>query len=101
MIVLFGAYLAYGTYKTYKPLKASPGGLEETISVSVMKLVDLAFRLAYIGVIVWAGGILVRNNVEAYKPPPRRAVRASHHRLRRRGSHHSPLASGGLRWGGL
>lgn len=69
IVVLAGAYLAYAAYKSYRPLEASPGGIEETISVSVMKLVDLAFKLAYIGVIVWAGGILLRNGVEAYKPP--------------------------------
>jgi hypothetical protein len=69
VVVLAGAYLAYAAYKSYKPLKASPGGIEETISVTVMKLVDLAFKLAYIGVIVWAGGILLRNGIEAYKPP--------------------------------
>ncbi len=66
-LVLFGAYLAYAAYTAYKPLAVKGGSLESVVSVSVMKLVDLAFKLAYIGVIVWAGGILLKNGIEAYK----------------------------------
>ncbi len=66
IVVLFGAYLAYQAYQAYKPLRGG-GSLEETISTSVMELVNLAFKLAYIGVIVWAGGILLRNGVDAFK----------------------------------
>ena len=64
IVVLLGVSLAYKAYTGYKPLKPSSQSLNEAITGATFDLVNIAAKIGYIALIVWAGGLLMARDIE-------------------------------------
>ncbi|MEM4717655.1 MAG: hypothetical protein QXE81_02710 [Desulfurococcaceae archaeon] len=60
--------IAYQSFYGYKLPEIRGSNLDETIASLVSTLVDIAVRLGFLGVTVWAGAILLKYGIQAYKP---------------------------------
>ncbi len=63
VIILLGVAYAFNSYKNYKPLLPKGNTLEEAITNSTFDLVNLAAQLAFLGVGIWGGAILLREGL--------------------------------------
>jgi len=59
-IILVGVGFAFYAFYNYKPLLPAGGGLEEAITSSTFDLINLAAQIAFLGVGIWGGSILLR-----------------------------------------
>jgi len=64
-IVVFGAFLAYDAYNTYKPVLPRAESLEQAITNTSYELVNLVLKLGFLGVMIWAGSVLLNHGVSA------------------------------------
>ncbi len=61
----FSFYEAYNAYLNYKPVMPSAGeDLAQAVSSASFELINLAARLAFIGIMVWAGAVVLKYGVE-------------------------------------
>jgi len=64
LLVVMAAVVAYGSFYGYRLPAIQASTLEESIALLVGALVDIATRLGFLGVIVWAGSVLLRYGVQ-------------------------------------
>jgi len=80
VIVLYGAYLAYDAYMNYAPVLPKARSLDEAITNTSYELINLVIKLGFLGVMIWAGGLLVKHGlsatIEAHKSDRGAAVRS-------------------------
>ncbi len=69
LIVLLGAFYAFYAYKNYEPILPRGNTLEEAITNSTYDLVNLAAQLAFLGLGIWAGAVLVREGLKHLHSP--------------------------------
>lgn len=60
-IVLFGVYLAYGAYETYRPVLPKATSLDEAVTNTTYELLNLVVKLGFLGIVVWGGGLLMKH----------------------------------------
>jgi len=65
IIIVAGVYLAYNAYQEYKPILPKAASLDEAITNTAYELVNLVLKLGFLGIIIWAGGILLKHGVHA------------------------------------
>jgi len=63
IIVIAGAVIALDAYNTYKPILPQASRLDEAITNTVYELLNLAIKLGFIGVFIYAGGLLLKHGV--------------------------------------
>jgi len=78
LIVIFSAILGIYMFYTYSPLLPAGGTLEESLSFTVYELMNIVIRIAFLGIAIWAGAILMSKGIEMgkrpspeYPPPPK------------------------------
>ena len=65
VMVGFSFYEAYYAYMNYKPVIPSAGeDLAQAVSSASFELINLAARLAFIGIMVWAGSVVLKYGVD-------------------------------------
>jgi len=62
-LIVYGAYLAYSAYVSYSPLLPKAQSLTEAITNTAYELLNLVFKIGFLGVMVWAGGILAKHGL--------------------------------------
>ncbi|MCS7139414.1 MAG: hypothetical protein N3F04_00705 [Candidatus Nezhaarchaeota archaeon] len=69
-LIVLAAVMAYFSFYGYQlpRFQAQPSGIEATIAALVFALVEVAVRLGFLGVMVWAGSVLLRYGIQALKP---------------------------------
>lgn len=67
-LLLFSFYQAFQAYTNYKPVMPQVSGdLAQAVTNASFELINLAARLAFIGVMVWAGSVVLRNGIDLLK----------------------------------
>ncbi len=70
-MVGFSFYEAYRAYLNYKPVVPQGGSnLAEAVSNASFELINLAARLAFVGIMVWAGSVMLKYGVGLVRSPP-------------------------------
>jgi uncharacterized membrane protein YobD (UPF0266 family) len=67
VIVIVAITLAYNAYYNYVVPEIKGETIEEIIASLMRALVDIAIRLGFLGIIVWAAGILLKHGVSLLK----------------------------------
>jgi len=67
VLLVFTFYLAYIAYSNYRPILPSSSDLSEAITNTTFELLNLVGKIAFLGVMVWASSILLKNGVEAVR----------------------------------
>jgi flagellar biosynthesis protein FlhB len=67
LIVLTAIFVAFNAFYTYKLPELKGSSLEELISSLMNVLIELALRLGFLGLIVWAASILLKHGVSLLK----------------------------------
>jgi hypothetical protein len=71
IMVAFSFYEAYVAYQNYKPVVPAGGSnLAEAVSNASFELINLAARLAFVGIMVWAGSVILKYGVSLIQGPP-------------------------------
>lgn len=60
-VVGYCIYLAYVAYETYKPVLPAARSLDEAITNTAYELLNLVLKLGFLGIMVWAGGLLLKH----------------------------------------
>lgn len=72
-IVIISAYLALKEFINYRTIDSSSSSIEQSISITVNTIVNLAVRIAFIAAAIWSGSILIKYGTKSYidfnKPP--------------------------------
>lgn len=72
-LVVFSFYEAFLAYTNYRPVMPKvEGDLAKAVSSASFELINLAARLAFIGVMVWAGSVVLRNGIDLLKAGERK-----------------------------
>lgn len=66
--ILIAVLMAYGSFYGYSLPEITGRDIDTVITSLVNALVDIAVRLGFLGIIVWAGSILLKYGVQALKP---------------------------------
>jgi len=67
-LLVFSFVTAYQAFSNYSPIMPKvTGDLAEAISSASFELINLAARLAFIGIMVWASSIILKYGVELLK----------------------------------
>jgi len=70
-ITVLGAFLAYNAYASYSPVLPRAASLDEAVTNTVYELLNLVLKLGFLGVMLWAGTVLLKNGlstlVEVYR----------------------------------
>ncbi len=70
VMIVFSFYQAFIAYQNYKPVMPKVAGdLAQAVSSASFELINLAAKLAFIGVMVWAGSIVLKYGVELFRSP--------------------------------
>jgi hypothetical protein len=67
VVVLVGAFLAYKAYVDYRPLHPSSPSLSEAITGATFDLVNVAAKIGFIALIIWAGGLIMARGIEVLR----------------------------------
>lgn len=70
VLVVIAAFIALQSFYGYTIQISKGQNLEDTITSLVNVLVELAIKLGFLGVIVWAGSILLKYGVQSIKSMP-------------------------------
>lgn len=62
-VVMFTIYLAYNAYLNYRPVLPQSGDLSQAITGTSFELINLVAKIAFLGVMLWASSILLKNGV--------------------------------------
>jgi hypothetical protein len=65
VIVVLGAYLAYDAYQTYRPVLPKASTLDQAITNTTYELVNLVLKLGFLGILVWAGGMILNHGISS------------------------------------
>jgi hypothetical protein len=68
VFVITAVVLAYISLYGYKVPTVQGASVEDVITSLVNALVDIAVRLGFLGLIVWAGSILLKHGITLIKP---------------------------------
>ncbi|MEM2025979.1 MAG: hypothetical protein QXK88_03010 [Desulfurococcaceae archaeon] len=68
VFILLAVAVAYNSFYNYRLPLVSGSDLESVIISMINVLVEIAIRLGFIGIIVWAGGLLLKHGVAAIRP---------------------------------
>ena len=68
VFVITSVVLAYTSFYSYKVSTVQGASVEDVITSLVNALVDIAVRLGFLGLIVWAGSILLKHGITLIKP---------------------------------
>lgn len=66
-LILTAAVIAYISFHGYTVLDVKGSTIDEAIVSLVRSLADLAAKLGFLGIIVWAGGILLKYGIQLLK----------------------------------
>jgi len=67
VVILVAIVVAFNAFYTYKLPEIRSSSLEEMISSLVNILVEVALRLGFLGIAVWAASILLKHGVSLLK----------------------------------
>jgi len=67
LVILVAIVVAFNAFYTYKLPEIRGSSLEELISSLINILVEIALRLGFLGLAVWAAGILLKYGVSLLK----------------------------------
>lgn len=67
MLIIIAALVAFLSFYGYRVPEMTGISLEESITRLVYALVDIAVRLGFLGVMVWAGSILLKHGIQSMK----------------------------------
>ncbi|MEM3346170.1 MAG: hypothetical protein QW081_03390 [Desulfurococcaceae archaeon] len=67
VLVLIAAFIAYISFYGYSIPRIEGSSVDEAIISLVYSLTDLAARLGFLGIMVWAGGILLKYGIQLLK----------------------------------
>lgn len=68
LLIFLAALIAYKSFYDYRVPASQASGIEAAITFLISVLVDVAVRLGFLGIIVWAGGILLRYGIQSIRP---------------------------------
>ncbi|MEM4976540.1 MAG: hypothetical protein QXT64_04365 [Desulfurococcaceae archaeon] len=66
-LILIAASIAYTSFYGYSIPRIEGSSVDEAIISLVYSLTDLAARLGFLGIMVWAGGILLKYGIQLLK----------------------------------
>lgn len=66
-LIVIAAITAYSSFYGYRLPTIRGSTLEESITLLINALVDIAVRLGFLGVVVWAGGVLLKHGVQLFR----------------------------------
>ncbi|ABM80164.1 hypothetical protein [Hyperthermus butylicus] len=64
VVVVAGALAAYHAYAMYNPVLPPAERLDQAIAYTSYELVNLAARLGFLGLMIWAGSVLLLRGIE-------------------------------------
>ncbi|MEM3763321.1 MAG: hypothetical protein QW123_00370 [Desulfurococcaceae archaeon] len=67
VLVLIAAFIAYTSFYGYSIPRIEGSSVDEAVISLVYSLTDLAARLGFLGIMVWAGGILLKYGIQLLK----------------------------------
>lgn len=69
VMVIFGAIIAYISFYGYtlSTRQISTASLEVVVASLVYMLVEVAVKLGFLGIIIWAGGILLKYGIQSIR----------------------------------
>lgn len=65
-VLIFTAYLAYNSFVNYTPIEPRGESLEEAVSTGVFELINLAARIAFLGIMGWVGSVILGKGMNMY-----------------------------------
>jgi len=74
-LIVIGAATAYSSFLQYTPVLPKSSSLSEAITNTAYELVNLVAKLAFLGLVIWSGGISLKYGLNALiqftKPIPK------------------------------
>jgi hypothetical protein len=70
VLVVVAASIAFSSFYGYSVQIPRGQNIEDTITSLINVLVELAIKLGFLGVVVWAGSILLKYGVQSIKSQP-------------------------------
>jgi len=67
LMVCLAVYIAFTFFYSYRVLPVGGASIEEAISSLVNALVEIAVRLGFLGLVVWAGSVLLRHGIASLR----------------------------------
>ncbi|MEM1831745.1 MAG: hypothetical protein QXJ97_09495 [Desulfurococcaceae archaeon] len=67
VLILIAAFTAYTSFYGYSIPRIEGSSVDEAVISLVYSLTDLAARLGFLGIMVWAGGILLKYGIQLLK----------------------------------
>ncbi len=64
IVILAGAFLAFEAYESYEAPMAGCGDVEGAVTAATLSLVDVAARIGFIALIIWAGSLILSKGIE-------------------------------------
>ncbi len=70
LLLVFSFFKAYTAYQNYQPVMPKVSGdLATAVSSASFELINLAAKLAFVGIMVWAGSIILKYGVDLFRSP--------------------------------
>jgi len=63
--IITGVVLALNAFQTYQPVLPPSPSLSEAVTNTAYELVNLVFKLAFLGIVVWGGSIALGKGLSA------------------------------------
>jgi hypothetical protein len=72
VFIITAAVIAYVSFYGYKVPVVQGASVEDVITSLINALVDIAVKLGFLGLTVWAGSILLKHGISLIKPETHR-----------------------------
>lgn len=66
--ILIAVIIAYQSFYGYKLPGIPSGNIDQVIASLVNTLIEIAVRLGFLGIVVWAGSILLKYGIQILRP---------------------------------
>lgn len=66
-IIVFTSFIAYTAYMNYRPFIPFTNDLSQAITNASFELINLAAKIAFLGVMLWGSSILLKNGINLIK----------------------------------
>jgi len=66
-LVIFSSILGIVMFYQYSPILPVGAGIEESLAYTVYELMNIVIRIAFLGIAIWGGAILMSKGIELAK----------------------------------
>lgn len=67
VVIVSTIIVAFNSFYTYKLPEIKSSSMEEAVSLLMNILIDIALRLGFLGLVVWAASILLKHGISLLK----------------------------------